>query len=101
MWKKGKCCSAVTSSSPVKWGSNLRYYWGMEFIGCAIFSGAYIFNKNASATIFTPWLIASWAVEADEPAMKVNEGGGKTDMGVGWWTMVEEQSIGTCWSCVK
>ena len=55
----------------------------MTFIGCTRFSGAYLFNKKVGAAIFTPWLIVPWVVEVDEPAVKVNEGGEKIDMGVG------------------
>ena len=55
----------------------------MAFIGCARFSGAYFFNKKAGVAMFTPWLTIPWVAEADEPVVKVNEGGGKIDMGVG------------------
>ena len=101
MQNKGKCCSAVTSSSPVKWGINLRYSRAMEFIGCARFSVAYLFIKKAGAAIFTPWLIVPWVVEVDEPIVKVNQAGDKTDMGVGWWAMVEEPATIFGWAWVK
>ena len=55
----------------------------MEFIGCARFSAAYMFNKKAGAAIFTPWLIVPRVVEVDEPIVKVNEDGENTDIGVG------------------
>ena len=91
----------VTSFSLVKRGSNLRCSWGMAFIGCARFSGAYMFNKNVGATIFTPWLTVPSVVKVNEPAVKVNEGGGKTDMGVGWWRMSEEPTNIFGWAWVK
>ena len=42
-----------------------------------------MFNKNFGAAIFTPWLTVPWVVEVDELVVKVNEGEGKNDMGVG------------------
>ena len=61
----------------------------MAFIGCGRFSGAYLTIKKFGAAILTTWLTAPWVVEVDETSVKVNEGGGKTDMGVGYWTIAE------------
>ena len=61
----------------------------MQFIRCRRFSGACLSVKKAGAAILTTWLTSPWVVEVDEPAVKVNEGGGKTNMGVGLWTIAE------------
>ena len=42
-----------------------------------------MFVKKYGTTIFTTRLTAPWVVEANEHVVKVNEGGGKTDMGMG------------------
>ena len=55
----------------------------MAFIGCGRFSGAYLSINKASASILTTWLAAPWVVKVDEPTVKVNEGEGKTNMGLG------------------
>ena len=42
-----------------------------------------MFVKKAGTAMLTTWLTAPWEIEADEPDVKVDEGGGKTYMEVG------------------